>query len=400
MTEQTQDNSYSKIRKYIFMLMAGHTATDINQGALPAALPFLVRQHSLSFSAAGGLMLALTGISSIIQPLLGYLSDRVGNPQIMSVGIILAGLGFSALGLATSYPIMFICVLICGVGIALFHPEGGRMVNCIAQTNKGTAMGTFVVGGSIGFTAGAIMIAIIVPTFGLRSLLFFMIPGLIVVALLQYNRKALKNFSQIEYDKRTDTSLERKKDNWKGFIVLAIIILLDSIANYGLITFIPLFWVNVVGQTEAVASVILGIMMGIGAVSTYLGGKLADRFGFRNMIVIGSFLYGPSILFAGLSTNLIPASIAILCIGFTINLIRSPAVALGQRYLPNHVGMATGITLGLAVSFGGIASPILGRIGDLYGLVTVILVLAAIGGLVAFLSLLIKNDKAKSTSSN
>ena len=393
MTDKKQDNSYLKVRKYIFLIMAGHTATDINQGALPATLPFLVRQYGLSYSAAGGLMLALTGVSSIIQPLLGYLSDKIGNPQVMSIGVIFAGLGFSALGLATSYPIMFICVLICGIGVALFHPEGGRMANCIAQTSKGTAMGTFVLGGSIGFTAGAVLIALIVPLLGLRGLLLFIIPGVIVVILLVYNRKTLKTFSDVEYKKRTDEFAEKKENNWRGFILLAIIILLESVANYGLMTFIPLFWVNVIGQSETAAGIALGVMLAIGAVSTYVGGKLSDKIGFRTMIILGSFIYAPAILFAGLSTNVITASIAILLVGATLNLIRSPAVALGQRYLPNHVGMATGITLGLAVSFGGIASPILGAIGDRHGLATVILVLAALAGTIAFLSLLIQREQ-------
>jgi FSR family fosmidomycin resistance protein-like MFS transporter len=274
----------------------------------------------------------------------------------------------------------------------MFHPEGGRMTNCIAQTSKGTAMGTFVLGGSIGFMLGAVLIAMIVPMLGLRGLLLFIIPGLIVVTLLVYNRKTLRAFSDVEYKKRTDEFAEKRENNWKGFFLLSVIILLESVANYGLMTFIPLFWVNVIGQSETVSGIALGIMLGIGAFSTYLGGKLSDRFSFRRMIIVGSFLYAPSILFAALCTTVTTASIAILLMGLTLNIIRSPAVALGQKYLPNNVGMATGITLGLAVSFGGLASPILGAIGDRHGLVAVILVLAALAGLIALLSLLIKKE--------
>jgi FSR family fosmidomycin resistance protein-like MFS transporter len=106
-------------KRIIILLTLGHIVTDINQGALPAALPFLVLYHDISFAAAGGLMLALTGVSSLIQPLLGYIADKNSNPQIMSIGILIASGGFAALGLVHSYPAMFICAMISGIGILL-----------------------------------------------------------------------------------------------------------------------------------------------------------------------------------------------------------------------------------------------------------------------------------------
>lgn len=384
-------------RKYILLLMAGHIVTDINQGALPAVLPFLVLQHGLSFAAAGGLMLALTSVSSVIQPFLGHLSDKMGNPQIMSLGILIAGGGFAALGVVASYPVMFLCVLISGVGVALFHPEGGRMVNCVAKTGKGEAMGTFSLGGNIGFTIGPLLVAALVPILGIRGLLFFLVPPAAMALRLQYYKKDLKAFSDKEYEERNCDDSCGRQDDWKGFFILSVIILADSIVDYGLVAFIPLFWVNILSQSEAMSSVMLAVMTALGATSTYIGGRMADRFGFRKIIIFGSFLSVPMILLVGLSTNVIPAIIAVLLLGLTSDLIQSPSVALGQNYLPNHVGLASGITLGLAVSVGGIASPVLGWIGDQHGLAVVIMTLAAVGGLIALFSLFIpkENRKAK-----
>ncbi len=382
-----------KVKKYIYLLMSGHIITDINQGALPAVLPFLVSQHDLSFTAAGGLMLALTSVSSIIQPFLGHFSDKLGNPQVMSLGVLIAGSGFAALGLASSYPIMFFCVLVSGIGIALFHPEGGRMVNCITKTGKGEAMGTFSLGGSIGFTAGPLLVVLIVPLLGLRGLLLFLVLPIIMVLLLQYYKKDLKAFSDREYEERNCDTAGGRRDNWKGFSILSAVILSSSVVDYGLVTFIPLFWISVLGQSEGISSFMLAVMTALGAISTYMGGRMADRFGFRRIIILGTLLYAPMILFAGFSTNVALAAIAVVLLGLTVNVTHSPSVALGQSYLPNHVGLASGITLGLAVSFGGIASPVLGWIGDRNGLVMVMVALAVVGGAGAFFSLLIPKEK-------
>ena len=391
--EQIQEKSSLKTNKFIYLLMAGHGATDINQGAFPALLPFLVRQHSLSFSAAGGLALALTGVSSIIQPLWGYFADKIRNPQTINLGIILACLGFLALRIATSYPVMLTCVLICGIGVAIFHPEGARMVNCIAKANKGTAMGIFIFGGTFGFSAGSVLIALAVPAFGLNGLFFLIIPGAIVVTLFIYNKRQLQTFSDVEYTTRTDKTAVKLKNNWKGFSILIFVLSLNSIVNYGLIIFIPLFWVNVVGQSEAVAGIAVGVLSALGAISTYLGGKFSDKVGFRNMIIIGSMLYAPAVVFASMSISTLLAAIAIIPLGFTINLSRSSAVSLGQKYLPNNVGLSSGVTLGLIISFGGIAAPFLGLIGDNHGLVAAMMTLAAISCAVALLSFLIPKEK-------
>lgn len=386
-----------KVKKYIYLLMLGHIVTDINQGALPAVLPFLVSQHGLSFAAAGGLMLALTSVSSVIQPFLGHFSDKLGNPQVMSIGVLIAGSGFAALGVVNSYPAMFLCVLVSGIGIALFHPEGGRMVNCVAKTGKGEAMGTFSLGGSIGFTVGPLLVILVIPLLGLRGLLFFLVPPIVTVLLLQYCKKDLKSFSDREYEERSCGTAGGKQDNWKGFSILSAVILSNSIVDYGLITFIPLFWLNILNQSEGVGSFMLAVMTALGAIATYMGGRMADRFGFRKIIILGSLLYVPIILMAGLSTNMVLSAIAVVLLGLTVNLSHSPSVALGQSYLPNHVGLASGITLGLAVSFGGLASPVLGWIGDRNGLVMVMLTLAVVGGVSAFFSLLIPKANKKNS---
>lgn len=369
--------------------MAGHIVTDINQGALPAILPFLVINQGFSYAAAGGLVLACNSVSSVIQPLLGHVSDRVANPMIMALGVILAGLGIALVGIFDSYWPMFFSVVISGFGVALFHPEGGRMVNCVAKVNKGEAMGIFSVGGSIGFAVGPLLVAVLVPVFGFLGLLFFIFPPLIVAALMRFNRHALKDFSDSEYNERTHKNAVVKKANWRGFGILATVIFGGSITNYALFAFVPLFLVGVLGQSESLSITMLSLMAGMCAISAYMGGRLSDRFGFRRIIIAGCILYIPLVLLIAFTASFTAAVVLVLLMGLVMKLYQSPSVTLGQQFLPNNVGLASGITLGLAVSVGGMAAPIMGWIGDSYGLRTVFIAIAAVGIVVAAISFFI-----------
>lgn len=376
-------------KKYVFLLMAGHIVTDINQGALPAILPFLVIHYDFSYAAAGGLVLACNSVSSVIQPLLGYISDRFANPIIMTLGILLAGLGIALVGLFDSYWLMFLSVVVSGFGVALFHPEGGRMVNCVAIVKKGEAMGIFSVGGSIGFAVGPLLVAVLVPFFGLSGLLFFVVPPILVAILLGFNQGPLKAFSDLEYHARTHKDAVAKTENWRGFGILAAVLFGGSITSYTLFAFVPLFLVGVLGQTELLSITMLTIMAGMCAVSAYMGGRLSDRFGFRRIIIIGCILYVPLSFFMAFVTSFFMAAIIVVLLGLVMKLYQSPSVSLGQQFLPNHVGLASGITLGLAVSVGGMAAPLMGWLADHHGLRNMFLAIAAIGIVAAIIAFFI-----------
>lgn len=376
-------------KKYVFLLMAGHIVTDINQGALPAILPFLVIYYDFSYAAAGGLVLACNSVSSVIQPLLGYVSDRFANPVIMAIGIILAGLGIALVGIVGSYWLMFLSVVVSGFGVALFHPEGGRMVNCVAKVKKGEAMGIFSVGGSIGFAVGPLLVVVLVPFFGLKSLLFFVVPPILMAVLLGLNQRQLKAFSDSEYHARTHQDAGAQKENWRGFGILAAVLFGGSITSYALFAFVPLFLVGVLGQTESRSITMLTLMAAMCAISAYVGGRLSDRYGFRRIIIIGSILYIPLALWLACATNFGMAAIIVILLGLVMRLYQSPSVSLGQQFLSNHVGLASGITLGLAVSVGGMAAPLLGWLGDHHGLRSVFLTIAAVGAVAAVIAFFI-----------
>jgi MFS transporter, FSR family, fosmidomycin resistance protein len=154
-------------RTMIGLLSLGHIIDDLNVGALPAMLAYFIAELGLSYASAGGLMLALTITSSIVQPLLGQMSDRHPLPWLVPIGVFLAGLGIALSSIMPSYVLILLVVGISGLGVAAFHPEGARLVNKFAGNRKATGMSFFGLGGSLGVALGPVYVTPFLLAFGL-----------------------------------------------------------------------------------------------------------------------------------------------------------------------------------------------------------------------------------------
>jgi FSR family fosmidomycin resistance protein-like MFS transporter len=151
-------------------------------------------------------------------------------------------------------------------------------------------------------------------------------------------------------------------------------------------TFLPLYWINVFKQPEHIAGSALSMLLIVGAISTLIGGRMADRFGFQKMIRGGFFFLLPLLCLFIFADNVVWATLLLIPIGLALHVPFSPMVVMGQKYLSNRIGLASGVTLGLAVSVGGIAAPVLGKIADIHGLHPVMYAVAAVAVLPAILS--------------
>jgi MFS transporter, FSR family, fosmidomycin resistance protein len=153
------------------ILSSGHVWTDINQGAVPALLPFLITELHLSYVAAAGLVLAATASSSIVQPFFGQYSDRHPLPWLVPTGVALAGTGIGIAGIAGNYILLFISFVLSGIGVAAFHPESSRFANYISGNKRASGMSFFALGGNIGFALGPLLVSFLIVTFGLKGTL-------------------------------------------------------------------------------------------------------------------------------------------------------------------------------------------------------------------------------------
>ena len=375
-------------RAYSYLMMAGHICCDMNQATIPALLPFLITQRGIDYAAAAGLTFAASFLSSLVQPLLGMIADRKQMPWLMGLGIFMAGIGISSIGFMKSYWSLFAVILFSGLGSALFHPEGGRMANCVSGEKKGRGVGTFAAGGNIGFVVGPVVAAFSVSKWGLKGTAVLLIPTIITAAVffgMQKRFMALSNMMQREIHEKA--AISRQVDDWSAFFRLCISIFARSIVQNGLQTFIPLYWVSVLLQTQERGSLMVTVMALTATTAAFTGGRLADRFGFRQVIRGAFAAMFPLFILMLMTKNVWLATLLAAILAAMPHFAHGPSVVLGQRYLPNRMGLASGVTLGLAVSVGGICSPLLGKIGDNYGLTLVLYIVAGVA-LVGFVATL------------
>ena len=352
----------------IGVLSVGHLVTDINQGALPALLPFFIAAHDLSYAAAAGIVFAANMTSSIVQPLFGLAADRSSKPWLLSSGLMLAGVGLALSGVTKSYPWILFLAIISGIGIAAYHPEAARLVNFAAGSKKATAMSLFGVGGTIGFAVGPIIVTAALLQWGLNGTLVLIVPVSIMAIFMTSQFSTFESLAKGRNAKRNESGPEPTADNWSAFSRLTMAIIGRSILFYGLNTFIPIYWINVLGQSKSAGAMALAIFAGSGILGNLMGGRLADRFGQKQVMLLGFFgltVFLPMLI---LADSAMIATLLLVPIGLLLFGTYSPSIVLGQMYLPNRVGFSSGVTLGIAVAIGGGAAPIIGKIADFHGI--------------------------------
>ncbi len=356
----------------ISLLALGHTSDDLNQSFLPALLPLLVAQRHLTFAAAASLVLAQAISSSFVQPAIGFLADARPMPWLAGVGLLLAGGGIAAIGFMPSYALIFVCALISGLGVAMFHPEAARFANLASGTKKASGMRWFAVGGNIGFSIGPAFATIALATYGITGTFLVAIPVAIMGTLLLLETRRFRTF--LPRIVKGAKALAPVPDDWSAFLRLTGFVTVRSTAYLGLVSFIPLYFVHVVRVSPAVGDLVLTAFLVTGIAGTIVGGPLADRYGRRIVIFISTaatLVFVACLAFttnAPGTTSLVAGIVSALILGFFVAGSQAPTIVLAQDYLPNRLGVASGVTLGLAVSIGGIFSPVLGAIGDRWGL--------------------------------
>ena len=372
--------------KSIALLSSAHLCDDINQGVLPAMLPFFIAAYHLTYAAAAGLVLAQTLSSSVVQPLFGWLADRRSSPWLIPVGMGLAGLGVAVAGLAPTYWLIFGSIAVSGFGISAFHPEAARRVRYLSGSRQATTMSLFTVGGMVGFALGPLLITPTLMALGTRGALVLAIPVLVMALVVTCN---LPRLAAAEPSTRPGVDgrvIIEAQERWGDFVRLTLVVVLRSIAFFGLNTFLPLYWTTNLRGTKAGGAMALTVLATSVAVGTLIGGRLADRYGRKTVIAVSLAVFVPLLLIF-IDARIVMAAIMLIPIGIAVAAANSVVVVMGQDYLPNRVGLAAGVTLGLSMTIGGMLTPVLGGVADHYGLRTAMVVVALVPSLAFALSL-------------
>jgi FSR family fosmidomycin resistance protein-like MFS transporter len=363
-----------------------HAVDDLYQGLVPASVPYFVLDRHYGYVAASGLTLAATLGSSVPQPFIGLAVDRMRLGWLAGAGVALAGLGLGLSGLVPSYAAVWCLMLLSGLGVAMFHPAAGKSAREDAG-DSATAMSVFAAGGSVGFFLAPVLATPVLIAWGVGATALFIPPAVLTGYVLLRHRR--RQAATATADARTG------EDRWGPFAVLTCVETVRSVTFFGVNTFIELYWIRHLHASRGLAGAALTCFLAGGVAGTLLGGRIADRLGMVRTIQIGGALVLP--MLGGLLLTpgrLLPLGFA-LCTGVALNIPFAVLVKLGQDYLPSRPGTAAGVTLGLAVSAGGLLAPVLGVIADAHGPRGALIALCAVPPLTLALGLFLP-EPAKS----
>ena len=358
----------------ILLLSLGHLSCDLNSHALPALLPYLAAAHGFDYQTCGFLAFAYSAVASLVQPGLGLLADKIARGWFIPLGILMAAAGIGATGFLSSEYAMFASLVIGGIGAAVFHPEAARYANIVSGDHKGVGLSIFSVGGNGGMLMGPVIVMLAVGGvplgsftlggFGLHGTAAFCLLGLVMATLLFWRVRA--------WDMAARTSTARSggagaANEWGSFGILSGCLLTRMGLTVAFTTYLPLYWQGVFHASASTGNLMLVLFSVFGVASNLTGGAAADRWGFRRVIRWASFLSLPILAVFPLVTSPWLAALLLAPLAIALFAPFSSMVVLGQRYLSKNMGFASGITLGVAVSVGGMFAPVLGWAADAWG---------------------------------
>lgn len=355
-------------RGRLAFLTGTHAVNDLYQGLVPALLPFMIIQRGYSYTAASGLMLAATGLSSVVQPLFGLYADRRPRPWLVPVGFLIAALGVVLAGLAGSYLLTWLAMALGGLGIAAYHPSATVAARAAGGSSQ-RAMSMFSVGGTLGASfAPALAEAVVGGDGGLARSHWLALPALGMGLLWCVSALRQGSVSAARPTEGASRRLTSAPNDWRAFGGLVAVIVAWSVPYVTVMSMVSPYVVRQTGGAAWTGAAALTVFTASSAAGTLLGGWLGDRQGRIRTIRLG---YGLSVpMLAGLIfAPGAPLALAFTAaLGVAMFLPFAAQVTLAQDHLPRNPAMASGIALGLALSVGGMVSPLFGWLADTHGL--------------------------------
>jgi FSR family fosmidomycin resistance protein-like MFS transporter len=374
----------------IALAVLGHTVVDGSQNVLPVVLPLLLDRFGLSYGQVGFAAALVSVSSSLIQPIFGWVSDRWPTGWFLPAGVAWTGVLMAAVGFVPSYPVLLAAVTLTGVGTAAFHPVASIAVARASGAQRGLGMSFFAAGGNLGFALGPVLGALLVTRFGLPGTAFLVIPGLLVSALIHRQRAQLDTWHPKPEGPAQGSA---GAIPWGKLTTLCGLVTLRSWGYSGLIVFIPLL-LHTRGAGPQATGHALFVFLFMGALGGMLGGHLSDRLG-RQVVITTSLLIFPFLMTGYLLASGWLQWILLAVAGMTLMASFSVTVVFAQELLPDNLGLASGLSLGLAFGAGGVGVALSGLLADALGLATSLWILVALPGIAGLLALTLVQPRAR-----
>jgi FSR family fosmidomycin resistance protein-like MFS transporter len=362
----------------LMTLMLGHFMIDSYVGLLPVLYPLLISRFTLNLTTVGLISLAYSGVSSISQPLFGWLADRAGT-RLIGLTTLWTAAMFAMIGFAPSFALIVLLAGTAGLGSGAFHPFGAVNASAaIPPAQRNTAMSVYVTGGTLGVALGPLIGAVIFTLFGIQGTLAMLAPGLVIGGYLLYTMRAAR---------RGPAAPRRPGEIRRALplLSLAAVVGVMMSRNWTMISteaFVPA-WYASMGYPASFYGPLATTLILSSAVGTVGCGSLADRFGRRAVIIATLCMTIPAlILFARYPGPF--AFVTAALVGFSAASTGPLMLVMAQQLMAGRAGLASGLVLGLGFITGAIGVPITGMIADRFGAATaiesqVLLVVATIG---------------------
>lgn len=376
---------------YSILLIIGicHLLNDSLQAVIPAMFPILERSMSLTFTQLGMIAFTLNMVSSVMQPVIGWYTDKRPMPYALPLGLTASMLGILGLAFAPSFLTILCCVFFIGLGSAVFHPEGSRVAYMAAGEKRGLAQSIYQVGGNTGQAMAPLITALILVPLGQFGSVWFTLVAAIAVLFLIYIAKWYKGrLIHLHAVSKKSSAAAVETVITKPIILALIMIIFLIFARSWYVSAIGNFYtfyaMNAYHVSIQQAQSYIFVFLFFGAVGTF-GLLLADRFGKRNVIIVSMMASAPLTIFLPFAGPVIAYGVLAL-IGVVLMSSFSVTVVYAQELVPGKIGTMSGLTVGLAFGMGAIGAVALGALIDSAGLTPTMTAVAFLPvlGLLAF----------------
>ena len=395
---QAQDNkevAQKTVYSILFSIAFAHMLNDLLQAVIPSVYPILKESYKLSFTQIGLITFAYQMAASILQPFVGFYTDKKPQPYSQIYGMLFTLSGIILLSYTTNFYVIILSVILVGIGSSIFHPEASRISFLASGGKRGLAQSVFQLGGNAGTAVGPLLVALLVVPNSQRYILFFVIIATLALLVLGRIARWYDNHLTLRAKKKIEVILP---DLSKNRIVLTVIILLvlifskffymASMSSYFTFYLIEKFNVSVQD-----AQFHLFLFLASCALGTLLGGPLGDKFGRKYVIWFSVLGAAPFALFLPYA-DLFWTGILSVVIGIIISSAFPAILVYAQELLPKKLGMVSGLFYGFAFGMGGLGSALLGYTADHIGIEAVYKICAYLP-LIGIIALFLPNLKKK-----
>jgi FSR family fosmidomycin resistance protein-like MFS transporter len=346
-----------------------HLINDLIQAVLPSIYPLLKASYGLSFTQVGLITLTFQLTASLLQPWIGFYTDRHPKPWLLPAGMVCTLIGILMLSMVGSFPAILVASALVGVGSSTFHPETSRVARLASGGRYGLAQSTFQVGGNAGSAFGPLLAAAIIIPYGQGNVawfgLFAVFAILVQYGLSRWYRNHLNLFKLKQGSKATH-GLSKRRVTF-ALVVLALLVFSKYFYMASFTSYFTFYLIEKFELSVASSQLYLFLFLGAVAAGTFFGGPIGDRIG-RKQVIWFSILGAAPFTLALPYVDLFWTGVLSMIIGFILASAFSAIVVFAQELVPGNVGMIAGVFFGLMFGFGGIGAALLGHLADIHGI--------------------------------